>query len=363
MVISKPHDGYVLLMMLAMILGVGSSWLGVSLQVRHTLSGSVRLSERDAQHLMDARQSLLSYATLYPWLYGPSGAGPAHLPCPDTDGYRKQDALPESGMTQRRDGSNPPCASVSSSAGQLPRHTVLPGSRYLFHVEPWQRFDYRVAGNVVNNPINRIVNLQLLSSTEQSALAHISLRSSVDASVVGEVVIKGKALRDSTAASVAAWVKARVAKSSGSQCSSPADAGVVPDSVEADASAAICGDQLPTSTDCDVDRLLLYLLDKPVQSSGNGCLADNLQLNTMEGLVATRHWFVRNQWHNWVDISYGQGCDPSTHTSALPPALPHDLAASGCELHYLPRSRFNDETFTGHTQTDETVSLQWRLAS
>ena len=367
MVINRTHDGFVLLMMLIMILGAGSSWLGVSLYSRQGSLSPDRLSERDAQHLIDARQSLLSYATLYPWLYGPSGAGPAHLPCPDTDGYREHGVLAESGMTQRRDGSNPPCASVLSSDGHLPRHTVLPGSRYLFHAEPWQRFVYRVAGNVVNNPINRIVNLQLLSNSEQSTLARISLHSSIDASVVGEVVIKGTALRDSTAASVAAWVKARVATSSGSSCTSPADDGVLPDSVEANASADICGDQQSRLSECNADRLFIYLLDKPFQYSQNGCLADNLHLNTMEGVLATRHWFVRNLWHEWVDISYGPGCNPSVLSGALPSTQPRalsgDLADSACELRYLPNTRFNDDLFTDQIQIDNTVLLQWRLPS
>ena len=397
MVIRKTHDGYVLLVMLVMILGVGSSWLGISMHSRQALLSPDSLSERDAQRLMDARQSLLSYATLYPWLYGPSGAGPAHLPCPDTDGYGEQGAQPESGMTQRRDGSNPPCASLLSSEGYLPRHTVLPASRYLFHSEPWQRFHYQVAGNVVNNPVNRVVNLELLSSTDDLALARISLRSSIDSSTVGQVIIRGQALRDSTAASVAAWVKARVATSSRSRCVSLPndgvasdagvvhgagvipDAGVVPGSVDADGSVEICSEQQSPSADCDADRLFSYLLDQPVQYSSDTCLVDNLQLNTLEGVSATRHWFVRNLWHDWVDIGYGQGCGfsalpgalpdvtPDAPPGALPDALPQNLpsalADSGCELHYLPNSRFNNDPLTDPMRIGDSILLQWKLAS
>ena len=38
------------------------------------------------QAMRDAKDALISYAVLYGDYYGASGAGPGHLPCPDSNG-------------------------------------------------------------------------------------------------------------------------------------------------------------------------------------------------------------------------------------------------------------------------------------
>ena len=338
-----------LLIILLAVLGVGSSWLGISMHSRQSLPGTNRLSVDDAQRLVDSRQSLLSYAVLYHYLYGPSGAGPAHLPCPDTDGYREQGANLESGLSQRRDGPNPPCASLYESDGHLPRHTVLPGNRYLFHAQPWQRFEYRVAGSMINNPVNRIVNLQHLSQVDNSALASIGLRSPSDSSLVGRVTISGQALRDATAASVAAWLKGRIATSDQWLCANPLETISDAEQTGQQSDGDICEVLHRQASGCKTDGLLNLLLDKPIEFSGSACLADELRHNSIEGVVATRHWFIRNLWFEWVDISFAKGCEP-----AAPSAL-------DCKLAYLSNPRTRVTGTADLNQTTDTVSLQWRM--
>lgn len=59
--------------------------------------------------MRDAREALISYAVLYGDYYGPGGAGPGHLPCPDTN---------------RSGTENVPCN--GTTLGRLPESIVLP---------------------------------------------------------------------------------------------------------------------------------------------------------------------------------------------------------------------------------------------
>ena len=293
----KRKNGYVLLTMLLLMLSASAGW--VSLSVRQPGSSRTGLPLIDAQRLADARQSMLSYAALYPYLYGPAGAGPGHLPCPDTDGYTQTSVAMEPGYLQRRDGANPPCASMDETDGYLPRHTVLPSIRYLFHAEPWQRFKYRVSEQLINNPVNRIVNLDTLDRAGHRALAFISLSSSDDSSILGQVAISGKSLRFAMASSVAAWVSTRAAQTS----------------------------HVVTPLRCESDRLLTIIYDTPLQFPTSGCLADSPELNRIEGVPAARHWFFRNRWHEWVNVVDEQDCKVIA------------LSTTDCRLVYPTESR------------------------
>jgi len=96
------------------------------------------------QQLKRERRRLIAYSVDYANLYGAGGAGPGHLPCPDTD----SDA--------NRPGPNPPC-SESVSRGRLPDGVLRPNGRITFAETFQSRSTYQVASAVVNNP-SQIIN-------------------------------------------------------------------------------------------------------------------------------------------------------------------------------------------------------------
>lgn len=292
-----------MLSLLIILLSVGTGLLGFASQLQQTGAVSIAISEQDRRGLVDARQSLLSYSVLYPYLYGPTGAGPAHFPCPDTDGYQQQDVELSTGIRQRRDGPNPPCASLAGSQGLLPRHTVLPGRRYLFHSQSYQRYHYHVEGAVVNNPVNRVVGLYHLRAQAHQAVASIRLSSPDNTRVVARVTLTGQSLIEATVASVGAWIIQRSSQILNRQCVLQAD-----DAVQQASLGQACHLPKTVSSLCDGDEVLALVLDAPVVHSSE-CLVNDLGSNTIEGAPASRHWFVRNLWYTSVNVSYLDECD------------------------------------------------------
>lgn len=113
--------------------------------------------ERDRRPLLQARLALLAHVSAYPESYGPLGAGPGHLPCPDTDasGWRQPGVPSRDAGTSAPfsgDGPDPPCGGAALAIGHLPRHVSLPGRRELFHAEDAQLWWYVVSADWVNNP-------------------------------------------------------------------------------------------------------------------------------------------------------------------------------------------------------------------
>ncbi|MFK8081897.1 MAG: hypothetical protein AB8B97_16545 [Granulosicoccus sp.] len=335
---NHPDSGYVLLSLLVLLLGVGGGWMSLSANARLQSSSSSLLSLQERQGLVSARQALLSYATLYPYLYGPTGAGPGHLPCPDSDGFREFTSTPQSEKNQRRDGPNPPCASLNGTTGLLPRHTLLPGHRYLFHAESSQRYEYHVVGGMVNNPLNRIVNLQVLKSSAQETVATISLPSSNAKSRVGQVTITGQSLINSTVASVASWLLQRSKLALQASCAVVNDDST--DSSESFAGADCRSQSSTPYVQCEHEDTLVLVLDKPLVRSGD-CLGDSLASNTLEGVPALRHWFVRNRWYQSMVLVIRDECRSG------------QLSALECEL-YL-----STEQFKAVSQPGSLLELYW----
>ena len=335
------ESGYVLLMMLVVLLGIGGAWLGVVGQSVYDRTAKGAVSTADLQALVDARQALLSYSVVYPKLYGPSGAGPAHLPCPDTDGYALKGVNAEMASLQRRDGSNPPCAYGSSLSGWLPRHTVLPGQRYLFHNQPWQRFDYAVASHMVNNPINRTVNAsKLLAQASESAM-RITLDTQERQGVDAQVVLTHRALLAASAAYVAAWTIERIDITRGNACSHVAAGAEAADTQNSNAALNNVVDECQIdSQSCPLDSLYRLLLDRPIVKKST-CMADDIALNTIEGVSATSHWFFRNQWQGSIALSRSTSC------------LSDELPKSNCVLSY--KGVNSTDTPIGNPM----LSLQW----
>lgn len=297
------RGGYAVLAMLAVMLGVGGGWMAVAGSIGQGAASTTLLNTRTRHDLVDARQALISYSVLYPFMYGPASAGPGHFPCPDTDGLTENGLTIATGVNQRRDGPNPPCSALNWSEGRLPRHVVLPGNRYLFHSHFRQHYQYTVAGDVVNNPLNRNVNLSdMLNKSSRLAAVEISIPDSGASTDPARVVITENALADATASSVAAWVIQRSEHSV---------------SASADSTA------LPPDA-CDENSVERVLLDHPLVH-GDLCVEDSLAMNTIEGVPAVRHWFIRNKWHKVVQIQRGESCN-NPATAAVECSLVYPLA-------------------------------------
>jgi len=148
-----------------------------------------------------------------------------------------------------------------------------------------------VAGDVVNNPLNRNVNLSdMLDRSSRLAAVEISVPVSGASTDPARVTITENTLADATASSVAAWVIQRS---------------------EHSVSASYDATALPPEA-CDEDSVELLLFDHPLVP-GDLCFEDSLAMNTIEGVPALRHWFIRNQWNNVVQIQRGESCNnPAT---------------------------------------------------
>ncbi|MDA1372407.1 MAG: hypothetical protein O2971_16805 [Proteobacteria bacterium] len=108
---AAQQRGVILLILSMLILMTGAS---VFINVMNNNLVEQRNSLDTARVLNDAKDTLISYAILHSDYYGAAGAGPGHLPCPDTNG----------------DGvENTPCA--FNALGRLPRSVVLPSTSVL----------------------------------------------------------------------------------------------------------------------------------------------------------------------------------------------------------------------------------------
>ena len=306
----------VLLMLLVLLLGsaVSMSGLGVS---KRSVSPARFMAGQQA--LLDARQALLSYTSSYPVLYGPRGAGPGHLPCPDTDSFALQGQ--PGGVSD--DGPDPPCGSGRLARGHLPRHVSLPAARYLFHTEPAQRLAYAVSTAVINNPLNRPVNdqqlielssnLPVLAWIQEAGAARTPARTPVQTPVTAQ------SLRQASTPAVAAWLVERV-------------------------------NRRPAMTEnIGAGGLWPLLVDQDTADGAAGTLNHTGWDNGMlEGTPARSHWFYRNGWHERISIPQLSTCqapDPAT-----------------CQLLYVNR-RSDNRSDTGQPYQDGLLHVEWRSGS
>lgn len=303
----RSQSGYVLLLML-LVMMTGSATLMVPL----ASSGSSSASYPMNTALQDTRQSLLVYATLYPYLYGPRSAGPGHLPCPDTAGA---------------EGPDPPCGRASQATGRLPRHVSLPGHRYAFQSAISHRYDYAVASDLINNPVNRVVNDEILRSIAVSdepfiARVAVGVQAFEDSGYSGEtlrVALSARSMIPGVKAVVAAWVVTRVNGSVGQRCAdvlfaeAAASGGLHIEllTLIADepskATSTMSGD---ASGNTSQENSQGNQQDNPGYSLAE-CLA-NLEADQategllLEGVPAASHWFVRNRWHERISLKNHQ---------------------------------------------------------
>jgi len=141
-------------------------------------------AEQNIQRLNLAKEALLAAAVTYADNYGPRGAGPGHLPCPDLD--------PPDDGNAGNDGPDPPCGSTDKQIGRVPRLTLATRSDLtntestssliqselnrskLLEFYPQLSFQdrqpwYVVDDAFINNPTNRIVNAETTTTLSDSA--------------------------------------------------------------------------------------------------------------------------------------------------------------------------------------------------
>ena len=111
------ENGFAIVMMLIVLFSVGATLGLQQSKLNSTSSLSQGLSR--LQSLSAAKQSLLHYTSTYSDLYGASGSGPGHLPCPDTDAYLV--SRNDSGRVSPffGDSPDPPCGNGSHALGCL----------------------------------------------------------------------------------------------------------------------------------------------------------------------------------------------------------------------------------------------------
>lgn len=120
----RRQQGVILILLGVLLFFAGAGFL---FSVANSNQTAVRRDREIRSALVDAREALLAYAVTVGDAYGATGAGPGHLPCPDTNG----------------DGvENAPCA--GNVVGRLPRSIVLPSGVVLLLSDYGVGFDERI---------------------------------------------------------------------------------------------------------------------------------------------------------------------------------------------------------------------------
>ena len=256
--------GFALLALLALLLAgaTATALLGAVPSVGPVAG---RGAAADLERLAAARDALLAYSTVYPELYGPTGAGPGHLPCPDTDdGFRLA-------------GPNPPCGREEVVAGRLPRHVTVGDVRVGLDVDDGRGAPvrYRLAARAANNPARRPL---ALVRGARDAVAELSLPGR-DGSPGVALRIGADALDRAAERRVAAWIAARAASHGGDGTGPDGDDGATP----LDAAALVTR--------------------RTASATGDGTV-----LALIDGVPRTRHWFVLDGWTRRFEVRVAPAC-------------------------------------------------------
>lgn len=303
--------GYLLLPALALLLPSAS--LLIALGATDDAGGREYRAER--VELERIRDRLVAYASGYDLLYGPRGAGPGHLPCPDTD-------RPSRSRWPKRAGPNPPCGRGPVATGRLPS-AVSPGTRrYRFHHRPQQAFWYRVSTAFVNNPLDRIVNPDTLGDLSHGAyrevVAVVGFGTDVEddpapgvapggARAASTIAIRVADLRGPAIDRVRRWLLSRLrserVRTSACERSRPHE-------IDGEQwldwlldSAERCGGAPAAPAAATTAATIAANATLPVESP-----AAPTPVAMLEGVPASRHWFVRNRWFDHVQATVTRPC-------------------------------------------------------
>ena len=241
----------------------------------------------DLARLVAARDALLAYATIYPELYGPTGAGPGHLPCPDTD-----DAF-------RLAGPNPPCGRGDVATGRLPLHVTVAATRVGIDVDVGDEpVRYRLATRAANNPARRpMVSDAGDASADRDATAVLASVGPDGAEV--SLALRESDLRVAAERRVAAWVASRAAL--------PGPVGGEPRNVATEASTG-SGPSTDRATGDGIDVLALVTRPTPSSSGEDVLLVD--------GVPQARHWFAADGWARAFRATVAPACRDAARACA-----------------------------------------------
>ena len=343
------QSGYTALLVLLLLFGASGVWIA-SMGLPDSQSESAAMLE-----VNQARVALIAYAIDYMNHYGARGAGPGHLPCPDTDPPSNTSIHHEWHL----DGPNPPCADEAVEFGWLPRHVSTKIGRYHFHQRARQRLLYAVSGAFINNPVNRVVNVSTrgnLPMRDFEDVVAIVAATTPGLSGRGEqdwwknpvtnnnirafALIRSADLQASIRDWIARWLVSELNETLSSQCKntesvSAGSESIVESIVESVvkpvvepvdkqppdtlADELLWCEQLAASIDqCQHSDSLLLLAWLAATRPHDGCSqSDEISLiNTafLESVPLRQHWFFRNQWHRYVSLTIHPRCEESSVT-------------------------------------------------
>ncbi len=278
------------------------------------IDSRVSVTEADRQTIARARDALIAYSVNYMELYGARGAGPGHLPCPDTD------AKAGSNIDQwKKDGPNPPCGQQPVANGWLPRHANVNHGRYRFHSDARQRLWYAVANEFVNNPVNRIVNpasssgLDILgnngviaiiaapySEAEFHAVSDWWLQRNLDRDIATVGLIREKDVLLPALSRVGEWIESILNRALTQYCSVPQD------------TDHGCTVNVAALAPCGLSQFELLALWLAPELAHADCdeIRQNLSVRhqALDDVPLLQHWFVRNRWHEFLRITVNEAC-------------------------------------------------------
>ena len=306
---------------------------GVAL--RQTLSEFRKqvVNESPAIKLQAARDELLALAVNYADQYGALGAGPGHLPCPNT-------ALPDG--SRASEAPDPPCGGQPWVIGRVPRQA---GSSGASRVTVFQRGAYEhqqalwyvVAGAYVNNPLG---TAQIVNPDTRGALS-LAGRDDIVALLIdpGPALGAQRTQRPSTLAS--AYLEGENANADARFATLAGAAGndrvlsisrrqlmeLVRKRVSAHIqgwlsswSLVVCGQQdrcFPFAAS-EVGSCALGQAEGRLPVLAGSCTGPGLLDSDLEPHQPWhRHWFIRNRWTEWVEYSVAEQCTGGTHVCTV----------------------------------------------
>lgn len=298
----ESHQGYALLLLLV---GVGAMSTSFSLLWGWHQAGHWRLWQLEAMQLNDERRRLLYYSADYAVLYEPGGAGPGHLPCPDTD------------IQNTRPGPNPPCGRALIAAGLLPDGVSRSIGRVAFSASLNNRSGYAVFNRIVNNPSQGISTGQwpdgYAFDSHNSGYARIS-----SASGQSRVVTQAD-LAEVTTLWVKAWYVTKLMSSKLGGCTRVSafenESLIKIDELQPpNASLRLMAWCHSSVIDTALGALTAADSGHCIKSEPTCTLYGEALINwwvdalDWEGVPLIRHWFVANGWHRSTEFVWDQQC-------------------------------------------------------
>ncbi len=305
------------------------------------------ITERDRvfRLLKNAKQNLIALSVTYADNYSATGAGPGHLPCPNTD---MPDGLRE------HDGPSPPCGNADVAVGRLPRvSTISAANRVLAYQKGYYNAEaalwYAVSNQFVNNPfipVNSESEGKLSIDGEAGYVAVVSYP--------GNSI--GTQLQYRPSLSIAHYLEgensdgdyefSRFAIGEGNDIIIGIKAEeMIPLVVSRILGNAVSWLENFRKQNCEMDyRLACYpaatetqggacavgILDGWMAVDKGTCPGTLFSDNLLDNVLTTSHWFLRNEWPRLIRYKVGESC--LNDVSAVCEIVTGDVIFDG--LHY-----------------------------